>query len=233
MMIKKNNLYLFFFIILFLLVRFSVCLKSPKPAYEDMLEEKYSGALAKDLISGRFGIPPYEYHAHENTPGGKMIVNLLVTIPFFFLGPSLLALKIIPILFALGSFIAWYKCLEIYLNRQAAFIFSLLFIFPPPYLTKISLMCWGNHFESSFLTALTALFFFSIVDKGEYGSRISLDKNPRNFFFLGFSIGLGIYFALTYVVTLIPIIIAFLLLEKKIDQRKNLFIALTYFCAGM
>ena len=233
MVIKKNNLYLFFFIILFLIVRFAVLATSPKPPYEDMLEEKYSGAMAKDLISGRFGIPPYEYHAHENTPGGKMIVNLLVTIPFFFLGPSLLALKIIPILFALGSFIAWYKCLEIYLNRQAAFIFSLLFIFPPPYLTKISLMCWGNHFESSFLTALTALFFFSIVDKEEYGSRISLDKKPRNFFFLGFSIGLGIYFALTYVVTLIPIIIAFLLLEKKTEQKKSLFIALTSFSAGI
>src|SRR3972149_7742408 len=104
MILKKNNLYLFCFIILFLLVRVTVLITSPKPAYEDMLEEKYSGALAKDLISGRFGISPYEYHAHENTPGGKMIVNLLVTIPFFFLGPSLLALKIIPILFALGSF---------------------------------------------------------------------------------------------------------------------------------
>ena len=233
MIIRKNNLYLLCFIILFLLVRFAVLATSPKPSYEDMLEEKYSGALAKDLISGRFGIPPYEYHAHENTPGGKMIVNLLVTIPFLLFGPSLLALKIIPILFALGSFIAWYKCLEIYLNRQAAFIFSLLFIFPPPYLTKISLICWGNHFESSFITALTALFFFSIVDKEEYGTRISFDKKPRNFFFLGFSIGLGIYFALTYVVTLIPIIIAFLLLEKKPEQKKNLFTALTSFSAGI
>ena len=233
MIIRKNNLYLLCFIILFLLVRFAVLATSTKPSYEDMLEEKYSGAMAKDLISGRFGIPPYEYHAHENTPGGKMIVNLLATIPFFFLGPSLLALKIIPILFALGSFIAWYKCLEICFSQETAFIFSLLSIFPPPYLTKISLICWGNHFESSFFTALTALFFFSIVDKGEYGSRISFDKKPYNFFFLGFSIGLGIYFALTYVVTLIPIIIAFLLLEKKTEQKKNLFIVLTSFSAGI
>jgi len=229
----KCNLYLLYFIILLVLIRLAVLVTSPKPVYEDMVEEKYNGSMARDLLSGRFGIPLYEYHSNENTPGGKMIVNLLVLIPFFFLGPSLLALKIIPIFFALGSFIVWYKFLAKNFNNKFTFIFSLLFIFPPPYITKISLLCWGNHFESSLFTALTALFFFNIIDKSANGSKICWDKNPISFFLLGLSIGAGIYFALTYTITLIPVVISFFLLEKKIEQRQNFFVALSSFLSGI
>src|SRR5690349_8937401 len=65
-------------------------------------EELYRGTIAQEIIRG---LPTslWNYQADEYSSGS--IVIGLVAVPFFkFLGPSLLALKLVPLLFWLVSF---------------------------------------------------------------------------------------------------------------------------------
>ncbi len=213
---KKNKRYIYLIIIiaLFLFLRISFLLTNIDPIFA--YEERTNGCIAKDIIDNKLKMPFYDYQAYPHS-GGTLVSGIL-TVPLFFLfGTSLFSLKLLPILFSLGTLFLWYKFLYEHFSQSTAIIFSILFILSPPFYTKASLIAWGNHCESGFFSILSIVIFFKIflMDNEE-----NLKKNGYLVLF-GLLSGISMYFSYIYFVTLITLFILWFALNKSFFLKKN------------
>ncbi len=212
-----------------MLLRLAVLFSYLDKIYEP--EELYRGTVAREIIQGSL-IPLWEYldYKVEYFPGGTLVVGILA-VPFFLLfGQSYIALKLVGLLFALGTFILWYIFLERFFNRKTAVICAILSIFCMPFYTKTSLITWGAHPEANFFTILSLFIFYLIFFKESKPDDLpeTYRKNLRLFFLLGLVAGFGLWFAQTYLLTVIFIFLIWFIFDKKFFLSKPFYA----FCVG-
>jgi len=152
-------------------------------------EEIYNGRIAYRIINSGFDF-------NENMQflpfaGGTFIEALLIIPAFKLFGYNIFALKIVPILFITGALWMWRIYFRNNFSLLTANMMSLLMVFSPPYLMKISCVAWGNHLESVLLLS-TALV---LMTKSFGQKRAGLWA-----FVLGLWSGFSIYFIMSYLV---------------------------------
>jgi len=217
-------------VVLFLILRLAVLFSSLDKIYEP--EELYRGTITREIIQGPL-IPLWEYldYKVEYFCGGVLTVGIMA-VPFFLVfGQTYISLKLVGLLFALGTFILWYLFLERVSNLKTAVICAFLFIFCIPFYTKTSLITWGEHPESNFFTILSVFIFYLIffeTDKKEDNITGLYKNNVWRFFFLGLIAGFSLWFVYTYLITLLFIFLFWFIFDKKFLLRKIFYI----FCAG-
>ena len=200
---------LLIFVILFLILRLLIILTDISQIWN--FEELYAGGLAHGIITGPL-IKPISNYQQSPWEVGHLLGGFLA-IPFFLLfGQSLVSLKLLPMAFSLGTFVVWFLFLKKFFSPKAALISGLLFLFPPPYYTKLTLIFWSSHCEASFFSALTLFIFFNIFFE---------NKNYlKHFIFFGLFSGFGFCFSYIHVITVITCIIFWYLIDKLFIFKK-------------
>lgn len=213
---RKGIVILFSLVCLFLVFRLLVLFTYSNRLYE--LEELYRGTVAREIIHGPL-IPLWEYldFKVEYFPGGTLVVGILAA-PFFLLfGETYFSLKLVGLLFALGTFILWYLFLDKFFSRRAAVITALMFIFCAPFYTMSSLVAWGAHPEASFFTILSIYLFYNIFFvQGKKKAMLCLA--------LGLVSGFGVWFVQTYLVTVVFILACWYVFDNSFFRKKGFLI---------
>lgn len=217
----KNKIVFTSLISLFVLLRLIIILTSvEKVSYS---EELYRGAIAKTWLEGaRYALNDLQPDPYS---GGSVIEGMLA-IPFFnALSPSLFALKMVPFLSSLATFILMLSFLYRFFNFKAAVLGGLLFLFAPPSFVQLSLVALGNHSESLLFSILMLAFFYPF-----------LFQKPRPLFNLGaFGLvsGLGFYFANITFVTLLACLLSWTLMKPKSFLSWHLLVLAGFFLMGL
>ena len=122
-----------------------------------MFELYPMGTIPRILLEGGGPIPLRDYY---DNAAGQLLTGLLA-VPFYLaLGPTYLALKLVP--FALGAvaLAAVFFFVRRFWGERAATLSALLFAAGPTTLVKYSLFASGNHFENLAFTMLAVVAFW-------------------------------------------------------------------------
>lgn len=223
--LPRNKLILPIFILslLLLISRLSVLFSYLDGLYET--EELYRGTIAREIIRGPL-LPLWEYldYRVEYFPGGTLVVGILA-VPFFLLfGQTYIALKLVGLTFALGTFIFWYVFMDRFFSRKAAIITGLLFIFCMPFYTKTSLITWGAHPETNFFT-IAGLFIFCSLFFGKNAQEEERHIKLKRYFLLwGVVSGFGVWFMYSYLLTILLLFAFWFVFDKRFFLRTQFFV---------
>ena len=146
-------------------------------------EEIARGNVAADLIEGPV-LPLIEYQ-YAHFFGGSLVVGILAVPSFLLFGPSLWALKLVPVLVHLAGVLLLFRLLDRHASRRAAVFGGLLYALSPPGYAQLTTVAWGSHVESNAL-ALAALSLYLDLRGSE--------RPLRARFWLGLLLGFGLYF---------------------------------------
>lgn len=222
---QRNKLILPIFILslLLLISRLSVLFSCLDGLYET--EELYRGTIAREIIRGPL-LPLWEYldYRVEYFPGGTLVVGVLA-VPFFLLfGQTYIALKLVGLMFALGTFIFWYVFMDRFFSRKAAIITGLLFVFCMPFYTKTSLITWGAHPETNFFT-IAGLFIFCSLFFGKNAPEEDRHIKLKRYFLLwGVVSGFGVWFMYSYLLTILLLFAFWFVFDKRFFLRPQFFV---------
>ncbi len=223
----KNYLLPGILIALFLVLRLSLLLTDHAPI--DFKEEAACGVLAHDVLSHQrlWHFFDYQFFRHA----GATLVNAVVAIPCFLVfGQSIIALKLIPLLFSLGSLILWYLFLRKYFNRSVAFIAGLLCAVSPPYYSRLNLVCALGRIEENFFSIAVITLFFSIFLRPDR-LRNSVSQAPL-LILCGLISGIALYSFYSFIITLILCLSFWYLLDKSFLWSKKFLLFSASFLAG-
>lgn len=147
-------------------------------------EEMARGSAAKAMLDS---LPIAHHHiGHWYYEGGAFTVSHLTAVSFLLFGPSLLAHKLVALMFSIGMLMLGYRLVRRNFGGASATMFGLLFIFAPLGYQKLSLLNIGTHF-GALLLLLPVLHF---------GMRVLFEREaPRwTLAVLGLSAGYAVYF---------------------------------------
>jgi hypothetical protein len=155
-----------------------------------MFELYPMGTIPRILLEGGGPIPLGDYY---DNAAGQLLTGLLA-VPFYLaLGPTYLALKLVP--FALGAvaLVAVFAFVRRFWGGRAATLSALLFAAGPATLVKYSLFASGNHFENLAFTMVAVAAFWRMHSLGV----------PRRWLWIsGFAAGFALF---VFLGALIPI----------------------------
>ncbi len=230
---KRKYIILILLVLSFLFLRLLFLLTSIDLVEE--FEEKFNGALPKDILEGNLYLPIFDYQ-YQPWAGGNTITSFLTLIPFLLFGQSLISLKLVPLcFFSLGTMILWYFFLCRYFSERIGFIFGLLYTFSPLFFSKMNLMAWGNHNESNFFSiAIISLLYKLIYITDEFDSEDGEFKKFRltsTLIFFGIVSGFALYFSY---MCLVAVFTSFLLwlLYSKLSFFRNILLYFAGFIVG-
>ena len=173
-------------------------------------DELYRGAIAKEIVSG-LNLPLADYRADDYS-GGSLAVGALAAGFFLFLGPTVFALKLAPLLFFTLALVFWSLTLQRHVSERVAVYFAIIFSVSPPQFTAYSLVAAGFHTESVFFSALSLFLLCEILSaRTPARARAAL---------LGFTAGFGLWFTYSYGPTLLAVI-AFWLWQDNSGRLKT------------
>lgn len=153
-------------------------------------EELYRGAVAKELIDG-LKMPLASYRPDPYS-GGFLLVAVLAVPPFLLLGPTLIALKLVPLACSLGILALLFVFLDRWFGRRAALAGAVLFVCAPPGPTQLSLVAMGFHTESVLFSMLILLAWYRVLAEPARSPRLAL---------FGLAVGAGISFTFVTALT--------------------------------
>lgn len=159
-------------------------------------DELYNGALAFELAAGR-GLTPMALNAHAPYCGGPILLAWIAAPLFHLAGPSLLALRLPSLLLASAMAGIWVLAMGRLFGPRAAHILGLLLMLSPPQFTRLTLLAWANHTESTFFTAVTVLALAFVVTRGD--ARRLPRPSPRALVLVaiaGVTAGMALFFSL-------------------------------------
>lgn len=157
--------------------------------------------------------------------GGNLIVGFLAAVLFKWFGASLFSLKLVPLLFFfIPSAVLLYRFLNDFFGFRAAVLGGLLFIFPGPALTQMSLAAMGFHSESILFSLGIFYFYYAWKWKEK-----SLSVHLAMFAFL---CGLGIWFTPITAVTAAVCVLSDLADRRWLFRPRNFFIFAGSFTSG-
>ncbi|MFN0242127.1 MAG: glycosyltransferase family 39 protein [Planctomycetota bacterium] len=143
-------------LIAYALVRGSILWTAFDSTAMPMYELFPMGTLA-ELV--RRGVSLPLSYLYDNA-AGQLLIGLL-TVPYFaILGPSYLALKLVPFTLGALTLVLVWSLLRKNFSPRAGALGAWLFALGPPTIVKYSLMNSGNHFENLFFTTLALVCFY-------------------------------------------------------------------------
>src|SRR2546428_4820370 len=168
----------------------------PSNVTPHLYDELYEGTMAQELVTG-LKMPFTEYRT-SNYMLGTLVVGALASGFFLLFGPTLLALKLAPLLVFTLALVFWYWTIQQYAGERMARYFAPLFCVSPPLLTAFSVTALGSHGESLLFSALTVFLLFRVLS----------DKtgSPALPVLLGLVAGIGLWFCYTYGLTLLTLL---------------------------
>jgi hypothetical protein len=104
---------------------------------------------------------------------GQILTGLLAIPSYALLGPTYLALKLVPLLLGAATLALVWKSVDELADRRSADAAALLFALAPTTLTKYSLMASGNHFETLAFTALALFGWVRVQRRGANPTRLA------------------------------------------------------------
>ena len=225
---KNKIITLSFLIFVFLVIRIVFLLFSFY--FLSNHEELYNGTFAHDFINNpklffKYPALPLSYQ-YMPFAGGTLLVSLLATPFFLIFGSSIFALKTLSLSISLIAFIILFLLLEKFFSLKSALIFGLLSAISPPYPVIMSLILWGNHFESILLSALLIFLMF------HYWTQ---EKNENHGYLIlsGLVAGFGIYFDYIFFITVITVITFHFLYNRGTLNKKELLLSSISILIGM
>ncbi len=108
-------------------------------------EETYRLLVAEALLR-RWPWPLLDLQA-DPYAGGSLVVSLLTAPVVALVGPSLVGLKLVALLWSAAGFVAWTLLVDRYWGRRAAHVFAFLFVFAPPLFVTYNLIAMGSYAE--------------------------------------------------------------------------------------
>ena len=173
-------------------------------------EELHRGNIAAEVLQGPL-LPLQDYH-HAPNVGGSVVVGLLAA-PFVALfGPSIVAVRLVPILFHALTVALVFLVLERTYGRRAAWVGGLFMAVAAPGYALVSVTAWGTHHEGNALSMACVLLALGA------GAATSPNERVRGIvraFFLGLVAGFSVYFGYMAVLALATLF-AFALLHDKL-----------------
>jgi len=228
---NKNSSILTILIICFLLLRLSLLLTDIN--HLEMDEEAVCGVLAHEVMSNNIKLSILDYQ-HMPYCGDSLIVSF-IAIPFFLIfGSSIIALKLIPLCFSLGTLILWYFFLNKYISRTVAILMSLLLIVPPPYYTKLTLCAAVPHTEINFFSIAIIFLFFKVIHY-VYDHDTGKPQNVPLLWLalLGVISGLAVYANYTISITFLTCFMLWFAIDKMFFLKKYFFKIPLFFLIGL
>ncbi|MFT4542648.1 MAG: hypothetical protein ACI841_001898 [Planctomycetota bacterium] len=154
------------------------------PSGLGMYEEMYRGVGALEFIEGP--VLPWMDYQINHFSGGSMVMAVLA-VPFFLMfGPSVIAMRLVTLLFSGLAVALLFAILDRFHGRRAAWVGSLLLAFCPPGYAIVSTTAWGTHLEGNTLMLLLAFLFLRFHGASE-------QRSPAAFV-LGVTGGFAIWF---------------------------------------
>lgn len=200
-------------------------------AYDKLIEGHYTGIIAKHLLEGL--IMPFWDYQYSSYDGGTLICGLVIALFFWVFGPTAFAVSLYCLSNSLVIFLLWIGFVYRYWGERTAWIIAMLFIFAPPHHIKVSLMTGGNHIEINFFIILVIRCFFKIFFRPEESLRRPEKEINRDFIYLGFFAGLGVYFCYSTAVLLLVLFLFWLALDKNGFRKNNYIYLILAFLLGI
>src|SRR5437867_9043098 len=211
------------FLLLFVASRLLyVVLIDPSYLSPQLYDELYVGTIAQELVTGP--TLPFADYRTNNYMLGTLMIGTLASGFFLLFGPTVFALKLVPLLLFTLALAIWCWTIQHAAGERVAGYFALLFCFSPPLLTAYSTASPCCHGESILFSALTVFLLFRMLSE-ETGS-LALPA------LLGLTAGVGLWFAYIYGLTLLAALGCWLWHDKgRFWQARVLWFALG-FAAG-
>lgn len=172
------------------------------------LEELYRGTIAKEILSGlKTAFSNYQADAYS---GGSLVTGAFGAVFFKCFGPSLFALKLVPLLFSLLTVLSTYLFLTRFWGSRTALFALALLACAPPHFVRLCLLAMGFHSEG--LLGIVWILYWTF--------KIAEVQNPKriDYFILGVLGGFSFWFT---PITGVVWISSFLILCAAKRHREN------------
>jgi hypothetical protein len=160
-----------------------------------MYEIHPMGTIAELTLRG-IRVPAYLFY---DNAAGQVLGGYLAVPAFLLLGPTYLALKLVPLLMGLATLFLVHAILRDAFGRTAGLLGAWLVALGPTTMVKYSMVCSGNHFENVFFVSVV-LWLFYRLHGGEITARglflLALAAGFAVFVFLGAVIPVGVLAAM-------------------------------------
>ncbi|MEM4347203.1 MAG: glycosyltransferase family 39 protein [Candidatus Altiarchaeota archaeon] len=218
---KKKYVVLLFVLTLYIFARLIVLFGSSSDKLY-FWEECHRGTIAKEIIEGQiFNLFEYQWTPYE---GGSLLEGILAVPFFLILGQTGFSLKLVALVFSIGTLIVTYSFLYKFFNLKSAAIASLLLIFSPQYYTVSTLITQGNYVESMFFSLCIMYLFYQIF----FDKKISY----KYFALFGFLCGFALWFHYINLVMITLCILFWFIFDKIFFLRKKFLVFIIFFAIG-
>lgn len=204
--------------IVFLALKLAILLCSIDKFADD--DELHIGATARELSRGP--VLGFLDLKNDQWTNGVLVMAPLVVPLFLAFGQSFLTLKLLALLFAWGTMLAWYLVCQKLFSRRAAVLTALLLIFSPPLFTKISLQTLGNHAESCLFTVVILFAAYRTFGRREAWRYLAL----------GAACGFATWFCYTLLVTVATCLALWFVVDRLFFTRRRFLLFVAAFCLG-
>ncbi len=158
-----------------------------------MAEEIVRGNTALEILRGPL-MPLHDYQ--QPFWGGHIVISMLAAPIFAFFGPTLFALRLATLPFALIGTCSIFLILDRLVGRRAAWIGGSLLAIPPPGYLLLSCTAQGTHLEAGAINLLLIVLWL----------RDREQRSPSRAIALGFAAGFALWFGF---LALLPIVLIF------------------------
>jgi hypothetical protein len=157
---------------------------------------------------------PFREYQADHYSGGSLVVGALAAVPFAVLGPTVFALKLVPLAFALAIFVVAGWFVRRAFGARAAVLALLLVLGAPPATAQLSLLAMGYHTETP---------LFGLVVIAGLAAYLARDDRPRRIVFgAGLVAGAGMWFAYVTASFVLAALLAWIAVERGQLRRRDL-----------
>lgn len=151
------------------------------------------GVLGNEIRLGLPSLPILEFH--DTHSGGQMLSSALTAVSFMVFGTSYLALKLVPVFFALGTLVLVFLFVLRHFGYGAATFSGLALVFGPASYIDYSSSNYGNHSEVLFFIALSLFPLHAYLIQGK--------RTLGQAFLFGLTSGLAVWYALSSLIVIV------------------------------
>ncbi|MBL8862296.1 MAG: hypothetical protein JNK02_09825 [Planctomycetes bacterium] len=181
-------------------------------------EELLRGIAAQELVDGP--VAPIQRYQVNNFWGGSLFVSAVAAVPYAVLGPKLVVLRAVALLFGLGCVALLFVLLHRHAGSRAAWIGGSLLAFAPPGYALSSCTLYGTHLEAN----LIALLLVALVLEEARAVR----RGPWTVA-LGFTAGFALWFGFSLLVPVgVWLVLEFARDRAFLARRRGLVLALAF-----
>jgi hypothetical protein len=178
-------------------------------------------SLVKANLDG-FGPYFFTINAPHYVRGYGLISNLVLGPLFVIFGPSLFSVRLAAVVYSFLTLLALTGFVAQTFGRRPAMFAALLFILAPPSLTRLSMIWYGDHYESVLFVFLCANAFVAVVGRGE--ERLS------RYILFGLVCGVAAFFNFQTWPFLLLMLVGWFWLDRRFFMRRTFAVfALTFF----